>query len=96
MSLPDGYDTMVGELGSTLSEGEKQRIGLARAFCHESAFLLLDEPTSALDALNEGMILKAVREMQDRSPGTIVLVSHRKSTLSIADTVIEMAGRADT
>ena len=96
MSLPDGYDTMVGELGSTLSEGEKQRIGLARAFCHESAFLLLDEPTSAVDALNEGMILKAVREMQDRSPGTIVLVSHRKSTLSIADTVIEMAGRADT
>ena len=87
---------MVGELGSTLSEGEKQRIGLARAFCHDGAFLLLDEPTSALDALNEGVILKAVREMQDRSPRTIVLVSHRKSTLSIADTVIEMEGRGDT
>ena len=96
MTLPKGYDTMVGELGSTLSEGEKQRIGLARAFCHDGAFLLLDEPTSALDALNEGVILKAVREMQDHSPRTIVLVSHRKSTLSIADTVIEMEGRGDT
>ena len=79
-----------------LSGGQQQRIAIARTLAMDPDIILFDEPTSALDALNEGVILKAVREMQDRSPLTIVLVSHRKSTLSIADMVIEMAGRADT
>lgn len=88
MSLPHGYDTKVGELGDTLSGGEKQRIGIARAFLHDAPMLLLDEPTSNLDALNEGIILKSLREScKDK---TVVLVSHRKSTMNIADTVLEM------
>ncbi|MBS4900165.1 MAG: ABC transporter ATP-binding protein [Clostridiales bacterium] len=88
MSLPDGYDTNAGELGDTLSGGERQRIGLARAFLHEAPFMLLDEPTSNLDSLNEGMILKALKEScKDK---TIIMVSHRKSTLSLADVICEM------
>lgn len=82
-SLPKGYDTPVGELGGTLSGGERQRIGVARAFLHDAPFLLLDEPTSNLDSLNEGIILRAVRaECKDR---TVLLVSHRKSTMAAAD-----------
>ena len=91
-SLPKGYDTEVGELGDTLSGGEKQRIGIARAFLHDSPMLLLDEPTSNLDSLNEGIILKALE--QESKDKTIVLVSHRESTMGIADKVINMeAGR---
>lgn len=82
LTLPQGYDTPVGELGDTLSGGERQRIGLARAFLHNAPFLLLDEPTSNLDSLNEGIILRALREEQDER--TVILVSHRHSTLSIA------------
>ena len=85
MSLPQGYDTLVGELGDTLSGGERQRIGLARAFLHNAPFLLLDEPTSNLDSLNEAVILKSLREERDGK--TVVLVSHRRSTMRIADTV---------
>lgn len=88
MSLPKGYDTEVGELGDTLSGGERQRIGIARAFLHDAPFLLLDEPTSNLDALNEGIILKALKEY--RGDRTVVLVSHRKSTLGLADMIYEM------
>ena len=88
MSLPNGYDTEVGELGDTLSGGEKQRIGIARAFLHDSPMLLLDEPTSNLDSLNEGIILKSLREAAEKK--TVVLVSHRKSTMNIVDTVFEM------
>ena len=62
MKLPKGYDTEVGELGDTLSGGEKQRIGIARAFLHDSPLILMDEPTSNLDSLNEGIILKSLRE----------------------------------
>ena len=88
-SLPNGYNTNVGELGDSLSDGEKQRIGLARAFLHDGDFLLLDEPTSNLDVLNEGIILKS---LSGESAGkTIVLVSHRKSTMSLADETYEMA-----
>lgn len=85
MSLPQGYDTPVGELGDTLSGGERQRLGLARAFLHNAPFLLLDEPTSNLDSLNEAVILKSLHE--ERSGKTVVLVSHRKSTMGIADKV---------
>lgn len=85
MSLPKGYDTPVGELGDTLSGGEKQRIGLARAFLHNAPFILLDEPTSNLDSLNEGAILKALGE--EREGKTVILVSHRESTMRIADKV---------
>lgn len=92
MSLPNGYDTEVGELGDTLSGGEKQRIGIARAFLHDSPILLLDEPTSNLDSLNEGIILKSLKE--ESKGRTVVLVSHRESTVGIADDVYHMdAGR---
>nr|WP_242870507.1 ABC transporter ATP-binding protein [Eubacterium oxidoreducens] len=88
VSFPEGYDTMVGENGDTLSGGERQRIGIARAFLSDRDFLLLDEPTSNLDALNEGIILKSLKEhCLDK---TILLVSHRRSTLQIADEVVEM------
>ena len=88
MKLPKGYDTEVGELGDTLSGGEKQRIGIARAFLHDSPLILMDEPTSNLDSLNEGIILKSMREASKKK--TVVLVSHRKSTMNIVDTVFEM------
>ena len=92
MSLPNGYDTEVGELGDTLSGGEKQRIGIARAFLHDSPMLLLDEPISNLDSLNEGIILKSLKE--ESKGRTVVLVSHRESTMGIADDVYHMdAGR---
>lgn len=86
--LPNGYDTEVGELGDTLSGGERQRIGIARAFLHDADFLLLDEPTSNLDSLNEGVILKALKETCKEK--TVVLVSHRASTMNLADVVYEM------
>lgn len=88
MTLPKGYDTEVGELGDTLSGGEKQRIGIARAFLHDAPFLLLDEPTSNLDSLNEGIILKSLKE--ECANKTVLLVSHRKSTMNAADVVYEM------
>lgn len=88
MSLPNGYDTEVGELGDTLSGGEKQRIGIARAFLHDASMILLDEPTSNLDSLNEGIILKSLKESAEEK--TIVLVSHRVSTMNVADVVYEM------
>ena len=88
MTLPKGYYTEVGELGDTLSGGEKQRIGIARAFLHDSPLLLLDEPTSNLDSLNEGIILKSLKE--DTTRRTVVLVSHRVSTMNVADVVYEM------
>lgn len=88
MALPKGYDTEVGELGDTLSGGEKQRIGIARAFLHDAPMILMDEPTSNLDSLNEGIILKSLKESSKQK--TIVLVSHRASTMNIAETVYEM------
>ena len=88
MTLPKGYETNVGELGDTLSGGEKQRIGLARAFLHDAPFMLLDEPTSNLDSLNEAVILKALRE--EAKGKTVLIVSHRKSTMRVADLDISM------
>lgn len=88
MSLPHGYDTPVGELGDTLSGGERQRIGIARAFLHDAPLLLLDEPTSNLDSLNEGIILRSLKEgCKDK---TVVLVSHRESTLAAAQKIYHM------
>lgn len=88
MTLPQGYDTEVGELGDTLSGGEKQRIGIARAFLHDAPFVLMDEPTSNLDSLNEGIILKSLKE--GWGDKTVLLVSHRKSTMNVADVACEM------
>ena len=85
MSLPDGYDTQVGALGDDLSAGEKQRIGLARAFLHDGKLILLDEPTSNVDSINEGIILKALKD--GREGKSIILVSHRESTMAIADRI---------
>ena len=90
MTLPDGYDTKVGELGDTLSGGERQRIGIARAFLHDAPLMLLDEPTSNLDSLNEGIILKSLADAMTSGEKTVLLVSHRKSTLSIADRIYKM------
>ena len=87
-SLPKGYDTEVGELVDTLSGGERQRIGLARVFLHGAPFVLLDEPTSNLDSLNEGVILKSLKET--KKDQTVILVSHRRSTLNVAELVVEM------
>ncbi len=89
-SLPNGYDTEVGELGDTISGGEKQRIGIARAFLHNANLILLDEPTSNLDSLNEAVILKSLKDCKDK---TVVLVSHKKSTIKIADKVLNMETR---
>ena len=88
MTLPKGYDTEVGELGDTLSGGEKQRIGIARAFLHDAPMILMDEPTSNLDSLNEGIILKSLKESAKKK--TVVLVSHRVSTMNVADVVYEI------
>ncbi len=93
ISLPQGYDTVLGELGDTLSGGEKQRLGLARAFLHDAPLMLLDEPTSNLDSLNEAIILRALDK--ERDGRTIVIVSHRRSTIGIADKVYDVEnGRA--
>ncbi|EOS62215.1 hypothetical protein C815_00111 [Firmicutes bacterium M10-2] len=88
MTLSQGYNTEIAELGSSVSGGEKQRLGLARAFLHDGNFLLLDEPTSNLDSLNEGAILKAVDDHKEGK--TIVLVSHRGSSLQFADELLKM------
>ena len=90
LTLPDGYKTKVGALGDNLSAGEKQRIGLTRAFLRGSELILLDEPTSNVDSINEGIILKALREQ--RSKKSIILVSHRESTMAIADRIYRVDG----
>lgn len=87
-SLPEGYDTLLAEGGSSLSSGERQRLGLARAFLHDAGMMLLDEPTSNLDSLNEGAILRAVAE--EARGKTVVLISHRKGSLSFADRIVHM------
>ena len=88
MTLPDGYKTQVTALGDNLSAGEKQRIGLARAFLRGSELILLDEPTSNVDSINEGIILKALKDQKNRK--SIILVSHRESTMAIADRIYKV------
>lgn len=87
MSLEHQYQTNVGELGNLMSGGQKQRLGLARAFLHGGSMMVLDEPTSNLDSYNEAVILKSIKEDKDR---TVVLVSHRQSTMNICDEVLEV------
>lgn len=90
-SLPNGYKTKVSELGSNLSSGEKQRIGLARAFLSKGEVLILDEPTSNLDTLNEGIILNSLKE--NKKDKTIILITHRKSTSSICEKVFKVENK---
>ena len=90
--LPKGYDTMIDELGESLSSGEQQRIGLARLFLQDNQLLLLDEPTSNVDSLNEAVILKSIKEY--RGNKAVVLVSHRASTVKIADRQLQMENGA--
>ncbi len=96
-SLPDGLDTQVGELGDRLSEGERQRIGLARVFLRNADLVLFDEPTSRLDALNEAIILRSIHELskseQNADKGqdvAVVLVSRRESAMRVADAVLNL------
>lgn len=96
-SLPDGLDTQVGELGDRLSEGERQRIGLARVFLRNADLVLFDEPTSRLDALNEAIILRSIHELSKseqnadkRQDVAVVLVSHRESAMRVADAVLNL------
>lgn len=88
MTLPEGYQTKVGSFGDNLSAGEKQRIGLARAFLKGSELILLDEPTSNVDSINEGIILKALKEQKNKK--SIILVSHRESTMAVADRIYKV------
>lgn len=90
LTLPDGYKTCVGALGDNLSAGEKQRLGLARAFLKGSELILLDEPTSNVDSINEGIILKALKVQKNKK--SIILVSHRESTMAIADRIYRVNG----
>lgn len=88
MTLPEGYDTKLSELGDSISGGEKQRIGIARAFLHDADIIFLDEPTSNIDSLNEGIILKSLEKEKENK--TILMVSHRKSTMGIVDDMLAM------
>ncbi|MCM1557597.1 MAG: ABC transporter ATP-binding protein/permease [Anaeroplasma bactoclasticum] len=88
MGLPNGYQTQVGMLGDNFSAGEKQRIGLARAFLSGAELILLDEPTSNVDSINEGIILKALKEQKRKK--SIILVSHRESTMALADRIYKI------
>lgn len=92
ITLPDGYKTQVGAMGDNLSAGEKQRLGLARAFLKGSELILLDEPTSNVDSINEGIILKALKEQKNKK--SIILVSHRESTMAIADRIYRVENGA--
>lgn len=88
-ALPNSLDTKVGELGGRLSEGEKQRIGLARMFLRDADLVLFDEPTSRLDAYNESVILGSVNNLAEQG-SAVVLVSHRDSTMRVADRILRM------
>ena len=88
MALPEGYQTKVSELGDNFSGGERQRLGLARAFLHDGDFLILDEPTSNLDSYNEHQIMETVKKESEGK--TVVIVSHRDSTFEFADKIYKL------
>ena len=85
-TLPEGYDTVIGEGGATLSGGERQRISLARAFLKDVPILLLDEPTASLDADNEAMVQKALDEISKER--TVIMIAHRLKTVRSADQIL--------
>jgi ATP-binding cassette subfamily C protein len=87
-SLSNGFETKITDLKDNLSSGEKQRLGLARVFLRKPKLLLLDEATSNIDAINEGIILNALKKYKEDM--TIIMISHRKSTLSICDKIYEL------
>ncbi|WP_214102996.1 thiol reductant ABC exporter subunit CydD [Acrocarpospora catenulata] len=88
--LPDGYDTVLGERGATLSAGQRQRVALARAFCRPSAeILLLDEPTARLDGRSESAVLDATRRLAEGR--TAIIVAHRPAMIDLADRVIRVS-----
>jgi ABC-type multidrug transport system fused ATPase/permease subunit len=84
--MPDGYDTLVGDRGSTLSGGQRQRIGIARALIRDNPILILDEPTAALDAESEHLVIEALERLMEGR--TVVTIAHRLSTLRSADKII--------
>jgi ATP-binding cassette subfamily C protein len=88
MTLPEGYDTQMGEMGGRLSGGERQRIGIARAMLRDPDILVMDEPTSNLDVLNEKGLLKTLDD--EYSDKTLLIVSHRSSTLTGCSRVIDL------
>ena len=94
MRLPEGYDTVVGERGGTLSGGEKQRISIARALLKDAPILILDEPTSALDARTEGALMGAIEHLKEERTGrgrrTTFIIAHRLSTIRNADQIVVM------
>ncbi|HUN88324.1 MAG TPA: ABC transporter ATP-binding protein [Terriglobales bacterium] len=88
--MPNGYDTMVGERGSTLSGGQRQRIGIARVIVRDSPILLLDEPTAALDSESERLVVEALeRLMKGR---TVIMIAHRLSTIRDANLILVVSG----
>ena len=77
LSLPDGYDTKLAELGDSVSGGERQRIGIARAFLHDGDMIFLDEPTSNIDSLNEGIILRSLdREKENKNNSSGIAIGN--------------------
>jgi subfamily B ATP-binding cassette protein MsbA len=86
MAMPHGYDTPVGERGSTLSGGQRQRIGIARAIVRDSPILLLDEPTAALDTESERLVIEATQKLM--AGRTVITIAHRLSTIRDADFII--------
>lgn len=88
--LPNGYDTVIGEQGATLSGGEKQRLSIARAFLKDAPILILDEPTSQLDAGTEARLLDALQRLMHTR--TTLIIAHRLSTIRNADQILVMDG----
>lgn len=90
MSLPDGYDTVIGEGGATLSGGEKQRISIARAILKDAPIIILDEATSSVDPENENLLMGAISELTKNK--TVIMIAHRLKTVRNADQIFVLSG----
>jgi len=90
MELPDGYDTMIGEGGSSLSGGQKQRISIARAILKDAPIIILDEATSSVDPENENKLQSAIEELTKNK--TVIMIAHRLSTVRNADKIFVLSG----